>query len=264
MKILFILFLLTSSIFAQDVSTRYDVHVTMFGHVGYADVTLSENGREYEIKLVAKTIDVAAVLLSNRVETFTSKGKIKDGKYLPDIFIKTKETTKKTRVQTYYFDHNKKEIKLIEEKSKMVNRMKYDSETFTLKLKEVEERSKKEELLDTYADSDALSSYLNSKYGCSSKQKNHILVAIGAHNDKNDVSYSCVDGSKKQAAMLKFSDGIENIYNLHVEPLDKDDKIVDVLVGYDSDGFLKEGLMDEVFWIGKMSAKRVYHKISHR
>lgn len=264
MKILSILFLLMSSIFAQDVSTRYDVHVTMFGHVGYADVTLSENGREYEIKLVAKTIDVAAVLLNNRVETFTSKGKIKDGKYLPDIFIKTKETTKKTRVQTYYFDHNKKEIKLIEEKSKMVNRMKYDSETFTLKLKEVQEKSRNEEILDTYADSDALSSYLNSKYGCSSKQKNHIIVAIGAHNDKNDVSYSCVDGSKKQAAILKFSDGIENIYNLHVEPLDKDDKIVDVLVAYDSDGFLKEGLMDEVFWIGKMNAKRVYHKISHR
>ncbi len=264
MKILFILFLLTSSIFAQDVSTRYDVHVTMFGHVGYADVTLSENGREYEMKLVAKTIDVAAVLLSNRVETFTSKGKIKDGKYLPDIFIKTKETTKKTRVQTYYFDHNKKEITLIEEKSKMVNRMKFDSETFTLKLKEVEEKSRNEEILDTYTDSDALSSYLNSKHGCSSKQKNHIIVAIGAHNDKNDVSYSCLEGSKRQAAMLNFSAGIENIYNLHVEPLDKDDKIVDVLVAYDSDGFLKEGLMDEVFWIGKMSAKRVYHEISKR
>ena len=30
----------------------------------------------------------------------------------------TKETIKKTRVQTYYFDHEKKEIKLIEEKTK--------------------------------------------------------------------------------------------------------------------------------------------------
>jgi hypothetical protein len=262
MKILFMLFLLISSIFARDISTRYDVHVTMFGHVGYADVTLKESGDNYEIKLVAKTIDVAAVLLSNRVETFTSRGKIKNGKYIPDIFIKTKETTKKTRVQTYYFDHNKKEITLIEEKSKMVNRMKFDSETYSLKLKEVQEKSKNEEVLDTYVDNDALSSYLNSKYGCSTKQKNHILVAIGAHNDKNNVSYSCVEGSKKQVAILNFSDGIENIYNLHVEPLDKDDEIVDVLVGYDSDGFLKEALMGEVFWIGKMSAKRVYHEIS--
>src|SRR3989338_11276770 len=98
MKILFMLFLLISSIFARDISTRYDVHVTMFGHVGYADVTLKESGDNYEIKLVAKTIDVAAVLLSNRVETFTSRGKIKNGKYIPDIFITTKETTIKKRL----------------------------------------------------------------------------------------------------------------------------------------------------------------------
>ncbi|MFA5455509.1 MAG: DUF3108 domain-containing protein [Sulfurimonas sp.] len=262
MKILSILFLLISSIFAQDVSTRYDVHVTMFGLVGYADVTLSENGHEYEIKLVAKTIDVAALLLSNRVETFTSKGKIKNGKYIPDIFIKTKKTTKKTRVQTYYFDQKNKEVKLVEEKTKIVNKTRFDTKSFQFVTREVEQKSRKEEVLETFIGDDTLSVYLNSKHGCSFGEKNHSVFAIGANNDKNNVSYQCLEGQKKEPAMLKFSDGIENIYNLHVEPLDKDDKIVDVLVGYDSDGFLKEGLMDEVFWIGKISAKRVYHEIS--
>lgn len=263
MKILLILFLLTSSIFAREVSTRYDVHVTMFGHVGYADFTLSENGDEYEAKLVAKTIDIAAVLLKNRVETFTSRGKIINGIYIPYIFIKTKETTKKTRVQTYFFDYDNKEVRLVQDNTKIVNKTRFDTDNFQFVTREVEEKSRKEEVLETFIGNDTLSAYLNSKNGCSFREKDHTIIAIGAHNDKNNVSYQCLEGKTKEAALLNFSDGIQNIYNLHVEPLDKDDTVVDALVAYDSDGFFKEGLLDEIFWIGKIVAVRVKHEISN-
>ncbi|MFA5234640.1 MAG: hypothetical protein WC390_09590 [Sulfurimonas sp.] len=63
--------------------------------------------------------------------------------------------------------------------------------------------------------------------------------------------------------LLNFSNGVQDVYNLHVEPLDKDDTVVDALIGYDSDGFLKEGLLDEIFWIGKIVAVRVNHQISN-
>ncbi len=263
MKLLLILFLLTGSVFAREVSSRYDVHVTMFGHVGYADFTLVENGSEYEAKLVAKTIDIAATLLKGRVETFTSRGKIINGTYIPQIFIKTKDTTKRNRVQTYHFNHDKKEVALIEEKTKMVYKTRFDTKSFQFVTREIEEKSKKEELLEEYIGDDTLSGYLNSKHGCSTKEKNHIVMAIGAHNEKNDVSYSCLEGQKKEEAALKLSGGIKNIYNLHVEPHDKDDKVTDTLLGYDGDGFLKEGLMDEIFWVGKIVAIRVRHNISN-
>lgn len=263
MKFLLILFLLSSSFFALDVSTRYDVYVTMFGHVGYCDVELHEDKDSYEIKAVARTIDTAALLLSNRVETFTSRGKIKNGRYIPYVFIKTKETTKKTRHETYTFNHNKKEITLVEKKTKLVNRMEFDSATFKLKLREVRESSSKEETLDNYVEDDTLSIYLNSKYGCDLAQKKHKIMAIGAHNDKNNVSYECLEGTKKNSAAIKFSSELKNIYNLHVEPLDKDDSIVDVLIAYDNDGFFIEGLMDEIFWVGSMRAVRMSHKISN-
>lgn len=263
MKILLILFLLTSSIFAREVSTRYDVHVTMFGHVGYADFMLSENGDEYEAKLVAKTIDIAATLLKNRIETFTSRGKIINGIYTPYIFIKTKETTKKTRVQTYFFDYDNKEVRLEQDNTKIVNKTRFDTESFQFVTREVEEKSRKEEVLETFIGNDTLSAYLNSKHGCSFKEKNHALFAIGAHNDKNNVSYQCLEGKTKETALLNFSNGVQDVYNLHVDPLDKDDTVVDVLVAYDSDGFLKEGLLDEIFWIGKIVALRVRHEISN-
>lgn len=263
MKFLLILFFLTSSIFAREVSTRYDVHVTMFGHVGYADFTLSENGNEYEAKLVAKTIDIAATLLKNRIETFTSRGKIINGIYTPSVFIKTKDTTKRKRIQTYSFDQNNKEVKLVEEKTKTVNKTRFDTESFQFVTREVEQKSRKEEILERFIGNDTLSAYLNSKHGCSFGEKNHAIFAIGAHNDKNNVSYQCLEGKTKETALLNFSNGVQDVYNLHVEPLDKDDTVVDALVAYDSDGFLKEGLLDEIFWVGKIVAVRVSHQISN-
>lgn len=263
MKFIILFFLFYYTLFALEVSTRYNVYATMFGHVGYCDVELHEDKEQYEIKAIAKTIDTAAVLLRNRVETFVSRGKIKNGKYIPDIFIKTKETTKKIRVQTYSFNHNKKEVTLVEEKINIVNKMSFDSKSFKFVLKEVEEKSAKEEILDNYIADDTLSVYLNSKYGCSFTQKKHTIIAIGAHNDKNNIHYECLEGAKRNTAVKNLSDNdLKNIYNLHVEPLDKDDKIVDVVVAYDNDGFLKEGLMDKIFWVGSMRAIRVNHKIS--
>jgi len=235
----------------------------MFGHVGYADFTLRENGDKYEAKLVAKTINIAATLLKNRVETFTSRGKIINGVYTPSVFIKTKDTTKRKRIQTYSFNQENKEVMLVEEKTKTVNKTRFDAKRFKFVTREVEEKSRKEEVLETFIGNDTLSAYLNSKHGCSLKEKNHTLFAIGAHNDKNNVSYRCLEGKTKETMLLNFSNGVQDVYNLHVEPLDKDDTVVDALIGYDSDGFLKEGLLDEIFWIGKIVAVRVNHQISN-
>ncbi|PNV84013.1 MAG: hypothetical protein C0627_02290 [Sulfurimonas sp.] len=71
-----------------------------------------------------------------------------------------------------------------------------------------------------------------------------------------------MEGSQRESAILNLSEETQDIYNLHVEPFDKDDDIVDVLIAFDNDGLLKEAFLGEVFWIGKVTAKRVYHKIS--
>lgn len=262
MKQFLILFLFIGSIYAQDFSTRYDVHVTLFGNVGYSDVTLKEDGNNYEIKLVANTIGTAAVLLRHRVETYISKGKIIKGRYIPDCFIKIKETTKKTTKDTYTFNHELQEITLVEEKTKLVNKMQFNPVNFEVISKEVKESSKNERVLETYKDEDVLSSYLNTKTNCNKDRKSCQLIALGAHDEKNNIILSYLEGKQKESAQSNFSGNVGNIYNLHVEPLDKDDSIVDVLIAFDNDGLLKEALMDEIFWVGKITAKRVYHKIS--
>lgn len=261
MKIVLLFFLFASSFFARESITRYDVFATLFGKVGYCDVLIKEDGNTYEVKAIAQTIDVAALLLQDRVETFESRGIIKNGRYIPNIFIKTKKTTKRTRVQTYTFNHEKKEVLLVEEKVKIVNKTRFDSQDFKFVTREVEEKSRKEELLDPYLADDTLSIYLNSRYACDGTQKRHPIFAVGAHNDKNKIHYECLTDKKKTAAQQKLKGDTHTIYNLHVEPFDKDDKVVDTLFAYDKDGLLQEGLMDEIFWVGSMKAVRVSHKI---
>lgn len=262
MNYILLICLLIVPLIAQEFSTRYDVHASLFDHVGYADVTFEEDGKNYEIKLIATTIGTAATLLGNRVDTYISKGKIKEGKYIPDIFVKTKETTKKSRTQTYYFNHQKKEIRVVEEKTKVVSRPTFDAKSFEIQFQEKKEHSKEEKLEDTYINNDTLSAYLNTKLDCNAMQKKHDLFAIGAHNDKNRVAINYLDEKAKERAKTNFSKEIEHLYNLNVTPFDKSDSVVDVLVSFDNDGFLKEAFMGEVFWVGKITAKRVYHKIA--
>ncbi|MCF6310471.1 MAG: DUF3108 domain-containing protein [Sulfurimonas sp.] len=262
MRNILILLLLVCSLFAEGFTTRYDVNVGMFGRVGYADLTLKEDGDNYEAKLSAIMVGIAAVLTGNWVETFTSSGKIIDGRYVPNKFVKTQTRTTRSRIQTYYFNHDKKEIKLIQDKTKVVSHAKFSPVDFKIYYEDVNETSHKELILDNYLQDDSLSAYFNAKLNCNAKKKVYNLLAVAARNDKNNVTLSYLVGQEKESALLNFSNDIKDIYNIHVEPFDKDDEIVDVLVAFDKDGDMKEALLGEVFWIGKITANRVENNIT--
>ncbi len=264
MRMFFITMIYACSLLSMDFSTRYDVDVGMFGKVGYADVTLSESDGKYEIRLVATTAGTAATLTAKRSDTFISKGRIIEGVYLPDTFVKIKKTTRNERIQTYSFDHINQKITLVQEESKWVSRSRFDPGSFKLLKEDVQELSTENSELESYNPNDLLSSYLNAKQSCNSGQKEYILSAVGAHNEKKDITLSFLDGLKKEKAAINFSDGSENIYSLHVQPIDKEEKAVDVLIAFDNDGHMQEALLGDVFWIGEIKAKRVYHQVTRR
>jgi len=264
MRLLMITLILTGSLIATDFSTRYDVDVGMFGKVGYADLTFNETENRYEIKLVAKTTGTAATLTGERVETYISRGSVISGKYLPETFVKIKQTTSKKRVQTYHFDHRKQEITLVEDKMEWISRSKFDPIAFKIVKKEIQESSSARSVLQTYNENDLLSSYLNTKQSCNSEQKEYNLLAIGAHNDKKNITLSFLDGLKRTQAASSFSKDTGNIYKLHVKSLDKEDKTVDVLIAFDNDGHMKEAVLGDIFWVGEIKAKRVYHRVTIR
>lgn len=261
MKFFFITLFLTLSLFAQGFSTRYDVDVGLLGNIGYIDFTLEENGDKYEAKITAVTVGLAATLTGKRAEAFVSSGKIINKKYVPDSFIKAKETTRRKEHSTYFFDHDKREIRLVEEKTKLVNKTKFDAASFEFIKEEVTEISKEDKSVDIYIIDDVISSFLNTKDNCKGDQKLYNLMAIGAHNDENNITLSCIEGLEKAAVISNFSVEAQRVYNLHVAPFDIKESIVDILIAIDEDGLIKEAILGEIFWIGKVTAKRVSHKI---
>ena len=262
MKLFLTLTFLASALFAQSFSTKYDVQVGMFGKVGVADVNLETDGNIYEMKVKATLTGTAASLTGNRVESYISKGHIDNGKYIPDTFTKIKTTTRKERIQVYSFDHTNKSVTLVEDKSEWVSSTKFDTIAFKIVKTDVKETSKDESTLPEYRAQDVLSSYLNTVKTCNAQNKNYDLVAIGAHNDDTDVTLSFLEGLDRREVASSFSNDIGNIYNLHVQPIDKEETTVDVHIAFDNDGHMKEAVLGNVFWIGEITAKRTYHQVT--
>ncbi|MDA7817004.1 DUF3108 domain-containing protein [Sulfurimonas sp.] len=261
MKFFVLLILGLSLVNAGGFFSKYHVNVGMFGQVGYADLHVEVDEDKYKAHLDAVIIGVAATLTSNRVERFTSIGRIVNGKYIPDSFVKIKRNDRKSRVQNYTFNHSQKKVHLVEDKEKIVSKTKFDAIKFEMCIEDVNETSRKEKTLDTYVASDSLTAFLNARENSNAKTKEYELLAVGAYNNKNKVTLSFLEGEEKKLAGLNFSKDTKEIYNLHVKPADEDDSIVDLLVAFDSDGYMSEALIGEIFWIGQITASRVKHEV---
>ncbi len=264
MRLFMIILVLSSSLLAKDFSTRYNVDVGMFGRVGYADLLLKEDGEHYEIILVAKTTGTAAKLTGQRRETYISKGDIVGGKYIPQTFVRIKKTTHSERKQTYHFDHKNKQITLDQDETKRVKESTFDTIAFKIIKQERIKRSNEHSILPYYNKDDVLSSYLNTKQSCNAHHKEFSLLAVGAHNDKKDITLSFLDGLKKEQAASSFSKETGDIYNLQVKPVDKEDEAIDVLIAFDNDGHIKEAVLGDIFWIGEVKATRIYHHVASK
>lgn len=264
MKLILTALLLTGSLIAKEFTTRYDVNVGMFGKVGYADISLEEDKESYSIKLVANMVGTAATLTNNRVETYISEGKIVDGKYIPTTFYKIRTTNDMSKTIKYSFNHDTKSISMEKESVETVSGTRFDASSFKIVETKELKKSSHSEILESYIDSDILSSYLNTRKSCNAQQKNYDLQAIGARNDRNDITVSFLDEVKKEEVKNSFSADIGNIYNLHVQPMNKEKTTVDILMAFDNDGLMKEAVLGNVFWIGEITAKRVYHDLASK
>ena len=188
---------------------------------------------------------------------------IKNNKYIPNNFVKVKKNNHKQRIQTYLFDHEQKEISLTEEKEKLVSYSDFDPISFEIIEKKVKEKSVKNSILDVYHANDVLSTFLNTVNNFD-KQREYVLNAVGAHNDEKDVSLQLLNNMQKSEVSAEFSTNIGKVCNLNIKPFDKDEKIVDILIAFDNDGYMKEAVLGEIFWIGKITAKRLYHNVARK
>ena len=141
--------------------TRYDVHLSLFGKVGEATVSIAIEGDRYVMIVEDHATGMAAKISDNEHDRFVSEGHILDGRYISDRFTEYQKSARVSEINVYTFDHDEKKITRYQDKNETVSTSTFDFMSMGVKTVEKVERKRKKEALKFYSETDALSVVLN-------------------------------------------------------------------------------------------------------
>lgn len=174
MKKIFILLIINISLLASTsiLNVKYESGISIYGKIGFVDLTLKKNLQEktYMMQAITTSHGVVKYLSDNRIDTFTSEGKIKNGVYIPLKFTKKTTKTDVNKTTVYDFDYENNTVL----KTKTVSEYKIISTFNPIEFGFNDVRTlfvdKKSENIDLEPN-DYLSLYLNLKHGNLKKGK---------------------------------------------------------------------------------------------
>ena len=240
MKKIFCLLLLFAQIASgKTLSATYEVSYGIFQTMGIAETKFEQNDdNTYRIYVSAKTTGIAKFISNNRVEIYESRGIVKDGRLIPSVFIKTRQTSSNKTVKTYTFDHDNKEVWFQ-----------------TVEGKTTKSCSEKEKN-DYYAQDDFLSLFFNLKY-YTKQQSKYTFHAIGGN--KKDGRIDAVYPKNEELCEIKKSLGMEDGSFLKVSLNDRifASRNGELLINLDSQGLCEKAVLEDVLFFGDIVGKRV-------
>lgn len=234
-KIILLLLFVAQILSAKVLSASYEVSFGVFQTMGTADARLEiRDDQTYTIRIVARTVGLAKTLSNNRVEVYESHGSVKEGKLIPEKYVKIRRTDSKKITKIYTFDHPNK--------------------TVWRENIETDEWSKVRN--DYYAQEDILSLFFNLKYYCKSEE-NRSLYAVGGNktDGKIDVVFPKKDELQQIKKDLEMEEGnfLKVILN---------DRIFasangELLINLGNDGLSDKAVLQDVLLFGDIVGKRV-------
>ncbi len=238
-KIIYIVLLLFTQIASAKVlSATYEVSYGIFQTMGVAQTEFQQNDDDtYRIYVSAKTTGIAKFLSSNRVEIYESRGIVKDGKLIPAVFVKTRQTNSNKRVKTYTFDHANKVVS-----------------TQTIETKKGQSHTENGQN-DYYAQEDFLSLFFNLKNY--TKQSNYTFYAIGG-NKKDGRIDALYPKNKELDKIKKALNMVEGTFLKVI----LNDRIFasrngELLINLDAEGLCEKAVLEDVLLFGDIVGKRV-------
>jgi hypothetical protein len=247
MKIIMLLTLFITALMSNDykIEAKYEITYGILGSIGDASADLKVEKGTYKIKLKAKARGLVKILSSSRVETHESTGIVKDGKFLPTIFISSKKRGSKTDIKRYLFDHDKKVVKLLQTRIR-------DGEIVDTK-----------SILPYFAQDDILTLFFNLKYFLGEDYTPKVgqkLVAVGANKKNGEVELFKAD-SKMYKDLSKELKSRENllvvVLNQRVFASQKGEMIINL----NSDGICTSALLKDVIMFGDIRGELVSLKV---
>lgn len=243
MKYFLTLITFSAAMFAQQLTMKYDLEVTLLGKVGTAIITHHEADGRYTITAEARATGTAASLSKNYRETYTSRGRIAEGRYIPDVFTKRKHTDTETGIEIYEFDHDAQRVTRDRKREKTVKRTRFD--VGAMRLVTTDEITHEDDFktLKRYAADDPLSTFLNAR-----------AVA------KGEVERFRVDAiAIKPENVALISPLLERSVQLTVEGIEGESKVA-VAIELDEDYMIKRATAEDILLFGDVRVERLYRR----
>jgi len=251
MRYFFVIFLIFfNNLLANniDINKNYTISYGIFGKLGVANAKVTiDKQNNYIIKMVAKATGVSAFLSQHKQETYISKGKLINNKFVPNSFTKLVKNDVKTKQAYYTIDHKNKIVKLKNIKTKLnQNTNKWDKIQAT-------------KTLPYYAKNDILSLFFNLKYYIKEfKQgKEYDLHAIGAN--KNNGIINVIVPTKPQFKDINkdLKTNQDTILKVFINQKIFSSKRGELLISLDKDGLCDIALLKDVLLFGDIKGKSI-------
>lgn len=254
MRLIIIYFSLFTSLFALDMTAKYNVEYGIFGNVGTTETrTFVDSNNRYKVDLHVQTVGLANFMSGGREEWFLSIGSVNEkGIFMPEVF----EKVVKQRVSNI----NGLDSKWVDEKVTQRYTFAHDSKVVMLEETKqhdgniVHKESKKAEY---YAPYDILSLFLNFPKLLPSLDLKEpvVLYAIGANEKDGRVDVMPLSNASAIRKQFSWPDGhmLKVILNQEIFASERGELIINL----GDDGLCKQGVLEDVIFFGDIRGTRV-------
>ncbi|MCH9740207.1 MAG: hypothetical protein K0U38_05145 [Epsilonproteobacteria bacterium] len=242
-KLMLISMLFTIFLEAKTTEVNYKVEFGIIGEIGIANAKLIQNENSYEIDIKLNATGIAKTLSGGREERHISKGHMKDGVMVSDLYQVMKSHGSKVSNKIYTIDHKNRVVTKIEKRWKNGKVTKDKNST----------------IADIYAEDDLLTLYfnLNSYIKDKTLSKDYRFHAVGA--EKQDGYVDVHIPTSNELVEFKETLGSDGawyagaIINQDIFSSEKGE----LLLSVGKDGITEKAVLKDLVFFGDIRAKRL-------
>ena len=246
-------------LFALNKTITYEVSFSIFGTMAKVEMTKVIEKQDYVICVHAYTVGVVSGLTKGREETYISQGKIVDGIFVPDVFVKTRHTNDSEKVTVYKFDHQKKTVYKDHSSSKIVVTRTLDIKSLKTVRSVHEEYEFNEDKKDFYADSDLISFIFNSPKNLTNARCGEVkkFTAVAVKTDKGEIFLELPCAQEEIANVSQQMRDEETVFDILLKKEFFKDGEGRIVIALADDGFPSVAVMNDVALFGDVVGSRV-------
>jgi len=228
--------------YAEVTQANYTVSYGIFGKIGTAKAVLKKEAKQYSIDIKLEATGLAKLLSGGRTEHHISKGHIRNGLMVSDLYQVIKSHGEVVINKEYWIDHKRRKIT-----------KKYK------KYKKGKLITNKTSFLNFYAKDDLLTLYFNLDSAIKNKQKPHTyhFEAVGAERQKGKVTVTI----PKQNELHTYYQSIGNDSAWYATAIihqkifsSKEGRL---MLGVAKNGITNKAVLKDVIFFGDIRAIRV-------